>query len=164
MDWKVNKLILTNSENGRNIVLGDIVEVSAVAYKTVAVYDDDVDPTIRSKAVVGAITNGSIVRRIENLPTDETINGLIVGFRFLQPSRVVRWNNDGRGNEKIARTSEPRKPYLLVCFWPTHKPILVDPDFAFAADALEFRVDWRKQLPPHPDKEFWKSVMNAQEN
>lgn len=52
MGWTVNKLILTNSENGRNIALGDIVKVSQVVYKTVAVYDEDApDPTISDSSV-----------------------------------------------------------------------------------------------------------------
>lgn len=160
MGWTVNKLRLTNSETGRVIVLGDIVKVNKVVYKTSAVYDEDApDPTIRSREIIGRIANGCVVKRLEDSPTEETINGLVVGFRFLSPSRALRWDSDGRENKKITRTHEPRKPYLLVCFWPTHKPMLVDPDYAFAADALEFRVDWRKRLPPHPDKVFWAQVM-----
>lgn len=156
VSWKLNKLVLTNSEDGRTVVLGDVVRVSHVVQKTVAVYDDDVDPTIRSVDPLSEVANGRVIKRLVNCELREWQNGLVVGVRFLPECRVtkIEYRHDEYSN--FVKQPAVRKPYLLVCFWPTHKPVLVDPAYAHHHEFAGFNFEWRKYVPAHPDAEFRK--------
>ena len=154
MNWKINKLILTNDEDERTLVFGDVVQVSHIIQKSVAVYDDDVDPTIRSVGPIREVANGRIVNRLVNSELRKWQNGLIVGVRFLPECRVTKIEYKHDEYSIFINQPATRKPYLLVCFWPTHKPVLVDPTYAHHAECVGFNFEWRKFIPPHPDAEF----------
>lgn len=165
--WKHDNLCLVHPESDRRLRLGDNVCVNGVVVKSVAVFDYDIDPTIRATCPVHDIENGRIDYKLVRQETYESIIGTIVGFRDLQPARTVDIDLTGQYGEKYTsyRTvTAKRRPYLLVCFWPTHKPVLVDPYDAEVDDTMtEYDMRWRKNVPESPDKAFWRKVSEQQE-
>lgn len=162
--WQINGIGLVDTELPYDKMcmtrkaLGDSVRIIGVVYKTASMFDDDIDPTIRSTSTTRSICNGRVIRKLVRCELAGEIVGTIVGFRMLSPVRVAEFCNDNE-RPSYKKTEAPRQPYVLVCCWSTHKPILVCPDDVWSGDDNdEYDFNWRKKLPEHPDKVFWAEV------
>lgn len=148
--WQIVGGKMVNSETKTALELGDKVAVKAIIHKCVAVFDSEQE---RIAGPVRNVDEGMIIHELKRCPLACVLNGVIVGVRFLSDNRRIYFCNEGYDKGTREEYSS-RRPYLLVSFWPTHKPMLVDPADVDVISDQGLCFNWRKLIPRHPDADF----------
>lgn len=149
--WQIVGGKMVNTLTKATIQLGDKVFAGAVVHKCVAVYDDNEQ---RTAEAVRDVFFGSIIHELKQGLMPVGVPCVVVGFRLLSDKRQIDFDNDRENYSSPVITNSPRRPYLLVSFWPTHKPMLVDPSDVYTDFNHGLIFNWRKYIPRHPDADF----------